>query len=89
MTQLLEKAFKKASKLPEMEQNVIAKWLIDELESEKKWERLFAESEDILEKLADEALAEHAQGKTNNETMVGDCPPTHYERCFPLGTYRW
>ncbi|MBW1796201.1 MAG: hypothetical protein JRJ38_17575, partial [Deltaproteobacteria bacterium] len=56
MTQLLEKAFKKASKLPEMEQNVIAKWLIDELESEKKWERLFAESEDILEKLADEAL---------------------------------
>jgi hypothetical protein len=38
--------------------------LIDELESEKKWERLFAESEDILEKLADEALAEHAQRKT-------------------------
>jgi hypothetical protein len=35
MTELLEKAFKKASKLPEMEQNVIAKWLIDELESEK------------------------------------------------------
>ncbi|MEA3359079.1 MAG: hypothetical protein U9R17_06700 [Thermodesulfobacteriota bacterium] len=64
MTQLLEKAFKKASKLPVMEQNVIAKWLIDELESETKWERLFAESEDILEKLADEALAEHAQGKT-------------------------
>jgi len=64
VTQLLEKAFKKASKLPQMEQNVIAKWLIDELESEKQWENLFAESEDILEKLADEALAEHAQGKT-------------------------
>lgn len=64
MTQLLEKAFKKASKLSEMEQNIIAKWLIDELESEKKWEKLFAESEDLLEKLADEALAEHAQGKT-------------------------
>ncbi len=64
MTQLLEKAFKKVSKLPETEQNIIAKWLIDELESEKKWERLFAGSEDFLEKLADEALAEHAQGKT-------------------------
>ncbi len=64
MTQLLEKAFKKVSELPEIEQNVIAKWLIDELESEKKWEKLFAESEDLLEKLADEALAEHAQGKT-------------------------
>jgi hypothetical protein len=64
MTELLEKAFKKASKLPEIEQNIIAKWLIDEMESEKKWERLFAESEDILEMLADEAVAEHAQGKT-------------------------
>ena len=64
MTKLLEKAFNKASKLPEIEQNAIAKWLLGELESETKWERLFAESEDILEKLADEALAEHAQGKT-------------------------
>jgi hypothetical protein len=64
MTQLLEKAFKRVSKLPEIEQNIMAKWLIDELKSEKKWEKLFAESEDILEKLADEALAELAQGKT-------------------------
>jgi len=64
MTQLLEKAFKRASKLPEIEQNIMAKWLIDELKSEKKWEKMFAESEDILEKLADEALAELAQGKT-------------------------
>ena len=64
MTQLLEKAFKRVSKLPEIEQNVMAKWLIDELKSEKKWEKVFAESEDILEKLADEALAELAQGKT-------------------------
>lgn len=66
MTQLLEKAFQEASKLSEMEQNVLAKWLMDELESEKKWDRgAFAESEDTLENLAIEALAEHAQGKTN------------------------
>ncbi|MFQ5688022.1 MAG: hypothetical protein ACE5GV_15350 [Candidatus Scalindua sp.] len=64
MTQLLEKAFKEASKLPEMEQNVLAKWLIAELESERKWERMFVESEDVLEKLADEALNEHVQGRT-------------------------
>ena len=64
MTQLLEKAFEAASKLPELEQNVLAQWLIDELISERKWEKVFAESEDILDKLADEALAEHAKGKT-------------------------
>ena len=32
--------------------------------SKKKWDKLFAESEDILEKLAKEALEEHRAGKT-------------------------
>jgi hypothetical protein len=64
MTKLLEKAFEEASKLSELEQNVLARWLIDEIITEKKWEKVFAESEDILEKLADEALAEHAQSRT-------------------------
>ena len=64
MTQLLEKAFEEASKLPALEQNALARWLIDELISEKQWEKAFAESENILDKLADDALAEHAQGKT-------------------------
>lgn len=64
MTKLLEKAFKEASKLPNVEQNALAKWLIEELEAEKKWEQAFAESEDILDRLADEALEAHRQGKT-------------------------
>ena len=64
MTKLLDKAFEEASKLPELEQNALARWLIDEILSEKKWEKAFAESEDVLDKLADEALMEHAEGKT-------------------------
>jgi len=64
MTKLLEKAFKEASRLPVVDQNAIAKWLIEELEADKKWELMFAESEDVLDKLADEALAAHKQGKT-------------------------
>jgi hypothetical protein len=39
MTKLLERAFKKASKLPQVEQNLLAKWLMEELEAESKWER--------------------------------------------------
>ena len=66
MTKLLEKAFEEASKLSELEQNTLARWLIDEIISEKKWEKVFAESEDVLDKLADEALAEHAKGKTKS-----------------------
>jgi len=64
MTKLLKKAFAKASKLQDVEQNVIAKWLLEELAAEKKWEQRFAESEDILGQLADEALEEHKKGKT-------------------------
>ncbi|MBA4419397.1 MAG: hypothetical protein C0392_16055 [Syntrophus sp. (in: bacteria)] len=64
MTKLLERAFDEVSKLPEIEQNAFAKWVIEELETERKWEKAFAGSEDILDRLADEALAAHKQGKT-------------------------
>ena len=63
MTKFLEKALAEASKLQDVEQNIIAKWLLEELAAEKKWEQRFAESEDILEQLADEALEEHKKGK--------------------------
>lgn len=64
MTKLLEKAFKEASRLPERDQNALAKWVLDELHSERLWARAFAESEDVLEKLADEAITEKRKGKT-------------------------
>ena len=58
MTRLLEKAFKEAARLPVVEQNALAKWVLAELHSEMKWQRMFADSEDILVKLADEAIEE-------------------------------
>jgi hypothetical protein len=64
MTKLLSRAFKEASKLPEVEQNAFAKWVMEELETERKWEKAFAGSEDILDRLADEAITTHKQGKT-------------------------
>lgn len=64
MTKLLEKAFKKAQELPEVEQNRVAEWLMSELEEDAKWDASFASSGDALAKLAAEALAEHRAGKT-------------------------
>jgi len=64
MTARLEQAFTEASKLPPKEQDVLADWLLAELESEKRWEKLFADSQDVLSKLAAEALAEHRSGQT-------------------------
>jgi len=47
-----------------VDQNALAKWLIQELESEKKLDKMFAESEDVLDLLADEAIKAHKRGKT-------------------------
>ncbi len=63
MTKMLEKAFEEASRLPESEQNALAKWLLDELHSAAKWERAFTDSQDVLEDLAEEALEEKRKGK--------------------------
>jgi hypothetical protein len=65
MTQLLENAFAEASQLPESDQNVLAQWLLDEIRSERRWTKAFAASEDVLEKLADEALADKRKGNTS------------------------
>ena len=67
MTQLLEKAFEKASELPEEEQDDLAAFILEELESERQWEQAFSESQDELERLADEALEEHNAG--DSETL--------------------
>jgi hypothetical protein len=64
MTKLLKKAFDEASKLPEKEQDALARILLEELASERRWEELFAGSPDLLGQLADEALAEHRAGRT-------------------------
>ena len=59
MTRILEQALAELSKLPETEQDAIGEWLLQELASERNWERLFSESADRLEGLASDALAEH------------------------------
>ena len=64
MTELLERAFAEATKLPEPEQDRLVTWILDELASEQRWDQAFADSEDMLVQLADEALREHQQGQT-------------------------
>ncbi len=64
MTELLKKAFEKASQLPVDEQDRFGAWMLVELDSEERWNDLFARSQDMLAKMADEALAEHRAGKT-------------------------
>ena len=65
MTKVLEKAFDEASKLSESEQNALGEWLLEEIESEHEWDRAFARSQDVLARLAKEALAEHHRDETD------------------------
>ncbi|MBU0701220.1 hypothetical protein KKE26_08025 [bacterium] len=64
MTQLLECVVEKARKLPEIEQDAIAMFMIEEIEDEMRWEKAFAGSQDVLAMLAQEAMAEDRIGKT-------------------------
>ena len=60
MTQPLEIALQKVSALPDSEQDALASVLLSELESEQRWDQLFASSQDVLERMAREALEEYA-----------------------------
>jgi hypothetical protein len=64
MTKLLERAFKEAEKFSKKEQDALARALLDELASERRWDELFTGSQDLLGQLADEALEEHRAGRT-------------------------
>ena len=64
MTNLLEQAFAKVARLPDDEQDLFARWLMDELESERRWSRSFETSPDQLADLAQEAIDEDLAGRT-------------------------
>ena len=64
MTKLLEKAFQEAAKLPQATQDSLAKFLLEELASEREWDELFSRTPELLSDLAREALADYAAGRT-------------------------
>ena len=64
MTKALKKAFEAASRLPERKQEELAAAILEELSADERLEAAFAQSQGALERLADEALAEHRAGRT-------------------------
>ncbi|MDP7342149.1 MAG: hypothetical protein QF767_02000 [Alphaproteobacteria bacterium] len=64
MTKLLDKAIAAARKLSPEEQDSVGAIILEEIADEARWAEKFAASQDVLEKLAEEALAEHEAGQT-------------------------
>ena len=66
MGELLERAIEEAHKLSEPEQEAIGAWLLAEIESERRWDELFSRApSSALERMAQEALADHRAGRTS------------------------
>jgi hypothetical protein len=65
MSNLMEQAIRRARQLPEADQEAIAAIILAEIESEARWQELFArpESAGLLSRMADEALAEARAGR--------------------------
>ena len=64
MTALLEKALNQINALPPEEQDAVASLILEEIESEKRWDELFAGSQEQLAQLAEQVIAEYKAGKT-------------------------
>ncbi|MEO5927015.1 MAG: hypothetical protein ABIR70_24580 [Bryobacteraceae bacterium] len=64
MSTLLEEALRKVESLPPDEQEVIASQILDSLADEESWKHRFREKRDVIRRMAEEALAEDAQGLT-------------------------
>jgi aspartate/glutamate racemase len=64
VTELLERAFAEAAKLPPAEQEALARMILDELRAERLWQDSFDASADMLARLADEALEDFRAGRT-------------------------
>ena len=64
MNTRLEEAFAQAAQLPPDEQEALAALLLDEIASERLWDQAFAQSQNQIAKMADEALTEFQEGRT-------------------------
>jgi hypothetical protein len=66
MGSLLEKVIEETAKLPEQEQEAFAGFMLAELQSERRWDELFARSQDMLKRMAEEARQEYRSGRTES-----------------------
>ena len=67
MTRTLDAAIAKLATLPPEEQDRVGRWLLDELADEEQWTATFEASQDTLSKLAAEARADRAAGRTTDD----------------------
>lgn len=68
MTKLATEAWEKLQELGDAEQDRLARLILDDIESERRWDELFEKSHDLLAEMAAEAKAEYDAGETDELT---------------------
>lgn len=56
MGKMMQRAVIEVSRLPEQEQEAVGAWILAELESERRWDELFARSPELLSEMARNAV---------------------------------
>ena len=64
MTEMLDKAFRQASNLPQPEQDELAAFILAELADDRRWSKALSSSTAQLAELGGEARREHEAGET-------------------------
>ena len=72
MTALLEKAFEEASKLPAADQDLLANWILMELEEDDAFDQKIAQTAGRLAVLSRQALDEDRAGDTRLCLEIGN-----------------
>lgn len=64
MTKLAAEAWEKLQELNDAEQDRLARLILDDIESERRWDELFAKSQDLLQEWGEEAQNDLESGRT-------------------------
>ncbi len=64
MGKLLDRAIAEARKLPEDEQEALAWVILEEIDDQRRWDELFSQPSEVIERMAEQALEEDRAGLT-------------------------
>ncbi len=64
MSKLLEQAIEEARKLPEDAQETLAWVMLEEIDDQRRWDELFLQPSEIIERMSEQALEEDRAGLT-------------------------
>jgi methylase of polypeptide subunit release factors len=67
MSKLLDEAYAAAKELPEDEQEALGALLLAETDADRRWDELFAQPSEVIERMADRAVEEFRQGRTRSK----------------------